>query len=841
MLSLLIGSVPVSWASASADENRAPDFDPATLETYTFPGEKAYSLYPGIEIGGVKYLVHYFTTGGFNQTNSRFIANFIDGAFLQNNAITGLLITADGVVVEDETVIRKVLALYRAAYYLYEYPNMNSLGYVDDEFVDEMRTLATITQFVTLSFPDTTATYAEALRLMFTSRLETPAELREFGQAVSHIAETGETIVDAVDYQLEISRFSNNKAVREAGKALSKSLVDWKLLPDQGRKVSLGGRMLNLSNGLKLISLGVDLLWRADLQKERATWMAHYQSFAGGNSALNVDQTLAANLVVAEVGDEWLQREAIIVTFVRDQAVDWLVDYAESEIIKEWVKSAWKNHGKRIVGHNVAGIASSVMMGLTIGTLLYGLEDVNECFWLGIHLDDYRRKFRDQRVELENRVRIQSVPYYSGELSDQYRSAYMLEALAAARMMSSYADGVDATVRDNLISFLNPIKWFKGKEWQEAAAELRRISVQTEQEAEDTLGHPIFITYAVESIQTRLVQVKLVVDDSSPRFIKSGPASNWKTMQSGFGGKSTFTYNEAVQVTNAGRWLLEVPEGLYQIEVYLPPPADSNLPPYSTVGVYTLYHFGKSIPIQRSLQQAQGGWLDLGTHYLEGSAAESIELVDLTSEPAGKTILVFDALRLTPRPVQASDFQSDPGLGLVYATGLPGETVTLTFAITNRGPMPWKQTGSYSFTPLHDPEGRLARVPIQQTVLPGETLELTVSVPIPSDSLGGIETIEYGIQGAGMSLEKSAKGYVIVLPPQLADYQEQLEQKIEEWKQQGEQAIEDLLQRILADIQRELARRAEEQLNNWISECLSPLMALGGLGVIIGWKRKKKR
>lgn len=66
----------------------------------------------------------------------------------------------------------------------------------------------------------------------------------------------------------------------------------------------------------------------------------------------------------------------------------------------------------------------------------------------------------------------------------------MIESLAAARMYRFYADGVDATEQENLVSNLNPINWFRGKKWRDAAAELRQMGLQIEAEAEETIGHP---------------------------------------------------------------------------------------------------------------------------------------------------------------------------------------------------------------------------------------------------------------------------------------------------------------------------------------------------------------
>lgn len=841
VLSILFQVAPIPKVSAASSAIILPQVDDGLLASYTFPGEKAYTLFPGLEYQGVRYLTHYFTTGDFSRTDSGFIS-LISDSFLENQDITGMLVTANGYVVEDEDTLRTVFALYRAAYYLYEADNSDWLGLVPEGMAEEMHTLASITQFITLNFPNEEEDTAEALRLMFSSRLVAPTPVQEFGEAVANLTEEGQTVVDAVDLMLTNARFSNNKSVREAGKALRESFSDFHFLPEEGSKVSLAGRLIHLSNVLKLIELGADLMWMTEIQKDRADWLIQYLGFAPGEAALNAEQSNAAYTVIAEAEFQWYQRVNLIIDFVIDEAVDWLVDITTDVLVKEWTKYAFQKYGTRIVGHIMAGLASNVLLGITIGNLIYGLDDVNECFWLGIRMDDLRARFRAGRVGLEEQVRIQSVPYYNGELSDDYRSAYMLESLAAARMLSSYADGVDATVRDGLTGLINPIKWFVGDDWQEAAQGLRELSIQSEQEAEDTIGHPAFIDGVVTRILTRISQVRLLVDDSSSSFSKYGPAQNWQVMGGGYAGSATWTYNEAVSTRNSGRWQINVPEaGVYRIDLYIPEAADPDLPSYTRSAGYTMYHFGQSTQKTLDMQQAEGGWLDLGVYYLEGNGEEYVELGDLTSEPAAEAILVFDALRLTREEMRAEYYQATPGSGLIYEVALPGETVSLEFTITNSGVIPWMVEDNYTFQPENTSKDTLPVFPITQTVLPGESLEFSLDIPVSSDASSGLETIRYVVAHSGVVMEKPATAYIFILPAQLADYKEQLEQKIEEWLQEGEQAIDDLIQRILEDIQRELARQVEKQLNEWVSQCFSSSMVLSGLAAVLVFRRKRSK
>lgn len=839
VMSILCSVIPASGASAAANPIRFPQVDDTLLASYTFPGEKVFTVYPGLEYQGVRYLVHYFTTGDYSNITSRFIY-VLSETFLENQSITGMLVTADGYVVEDEDTIRNVLALYRAAYYLYEEANSDWLGYVPDGLADEMHTLASITQFITLNFPDEYDDTAEALRQMFSSRLAAPPPMEEFGSAVADLAEDGQSVVGAVDSILENTRFSNNKSVRLAGDAIRESFSDWYILPEEGSQVSLAGKVIHLSNGLKLISLGSDLMWLTEIQSDRADWLVHYQGFASGEATLSPDQSLAASTVITESENQWAQRVNLIIDFVEDEAFDWLVAVGEDVLVKEWTKYAFNKYGTRIVGHIMAGLASNVLLGITIGNLIYGLDDVNECFWLGIRMDDLRARFRAGRIGLEEQVRIQSVPYYDGELSEDYRSAYMLESLAAARMLSSYADGVDATVRDGLTALINPIKWFVGDDWQEAAQELRELSVQSEQEAEDNVGHPAFIDAAVASIFTRINQIKWLVDDSSSSFIKYGPDQNWEMMEGGYAGSATWTHNEAVALKNSGRWQIDVPEaGLYRIELYIPQTDDPNLGPYTRSAMVTLYQFDRPVSYTLDMQQAEGGWLELGVHYLEGDGEEYVQLGDLTSEPAGEAILVFDALRLTHEDVRDEHYQATSGSNLIYEIALPGETVNLDLTVTNSGLMPWRVEDGYTFQPEGTLNATLPIFPINQTVLPGDSLAFSVDVSLSSDASSGLETIHYAVTRSGIALDEPVTAHIFILPQQLADYRDELEKKIDEWLQEGKQTIEDLIQTILDDIKRELAEQVEKQVNQWFSQCFSSSsLILGGLAVVVIRRRK---
>jgi len=256
-----------------------------------------------------------------------------------------------------------------------------------------------------------------------------------------------------------------------------------------------------------VLSMGMRLLWLADLQQERADWLTDYQAFAVDDAALDGDQSLAASTTTAEARDNWTQRSIIILQFVRDNARDLALRATAEVLAKKWVEWSWKTYGKRTTGHLVAGAASAVLLGFTIGNLLYGLDDLFDNFKAGERADELRHRFQAGRNHLQNEAAQWTGGPYDGDLADKYRKVYMLESLAAAQMYRSYADGVDATVREGLLSLINPISWFNGKEWREAAQGIRDIAIQVERDAETQVGHPQFIQAAVALVNSRITVI----------------------------------------------------------------------------------------------------------------------------------------------------------------------------------------------------------------------------------------------------------------------------------------------------------------------------------------------
>lgn len=498
------GFIVAGWPRFVAAQ--MPTIDPSS---YAQPGERVVTIQPALSYGGHKYIVHYFAVGEYDRQDA-LIFSVATPAYFQRQGITGLLIIEDGRrVVDDEETLRLILTLYPSAYLLYESRPLANLGLIEDTFVDDLRKVTNnplfVEQQIKALFSTRWEETAEALRGTVTSQTPPPPGVTDFGDTVRQRAETAIDMRFVVDDTLEAARFSNSRAVRNTAKDIKSIFKSWRPVTEQATSyVELDGNRIELFNALDLLALSVRLVWLADLQRERAEWLNEYTSFAVGDAAFDEDQLRATGIVNAEAQDNWTQRGVIVLQFVRDTAVEMGIRVTTQQLAEQWVKWSWKTYGKRTTGHLVAGAASAVLLGFTLGNLLYGLDDLYNNFQAGVRADEVRRRFREGRRQIQERATQQADGLYNGELAAQFRVAYMLESLAAAQMYRSYADGVDATVRQGLFSLVNPINWFKGKEWREAVQGIRGVAERVEGDAEATIGHPEFIDAAIVLVGTRV-------------------------------------------------------------------------------------------------------------------------------------------------------------------------------------------------------------------------------------------------------------------------------------------------------------------------------------------------
>jgi len=462
-------------------------------------------IQPSLLYQGHRYTVEYRPTGDYRADSTAFFFQATPD-FFDRRGIADLLVRRDGEPVTDPEELYRVFLLYTAADALYRHLPYDPSSAIPSGFREDLQVVTRnplfIEQWIKGLFASREEQTLEALRAILSPQLETDT-VSQLADGIGQAMSSGNTALEALDQTIEAMRFSNNRAVRNLQKDIRDVFKAWRPITEQGTSfVDIGGSRIEFFNALDVIALGVRLLWAAQLNRERTEWLALYQSGSfTGQAALDADQTAAAISARAEAEEAWVQRADVILQFAREHVVDAAYHLGRDQLAKLWVQKSWDVFGKRITGHLVAGVASAVLAGLSLGNLLYGLDDLVTNFRVAERADELRICFRTGRAQLQLRARQTGSNVYDGHLAEAFRAAYMLEALAAAQAYRSYADGVGATVNKGLFDFLKPLNWFVGDNWREAISGLRELADQGEREADKVIGHPPYIDTAVALAQ----------------------------------------------------------------------------------------------------------------------------------------------------------------------------------------------------------------------------------------------------------------------------------------------------------------------------------------------------
>lgn len=182
-------------------------------------------------------------------------------------------------------------------------------------------------------------------------------------------------------------------------------------------------------------------------------------------------------------------------------------------------------------------------------------------------------------------------------------------------------------------------------------------------------------------------------------------------------------------------------------------------------------------------------------------------------------------------------------VGVNAATALPGETLTITFRVRNAGALSWP-VDRYVFTVSQESsDGTLEEIetrPLSKEVLPVETLAFDINVTAADSS--GVTTylgqLQYATNGA--TIDQTVRFRLFVVPPEMQDFKEQVDQQLEDMQNAGEekaeQFLEELQQKFLDLIARQgkkLAKNIFESLLQCISQvCAVPISGVFGLVVL---------
>jgi hypothetical protein len=491
------------------------------LNRYLLPNERVVTLQPGLRYQGRLYEISYFTTGSLVLTKPIVIGIATPEYFTQQK-ITGILVTVDGAVVDDTAEVREILSLYRAAYHLYERAQSGPYGYTDfypfDAFRDDLKkvtqSIAFAPQRIAGSFDTQSQRKEEALRAMMTNQQPAPALLKEFDEAVQKGLRAGFDIGTVADQVLTVDKFSNNRNIRIHAAKLRTRFAEWRPVTSKlSYSIGKGNNSIELGNALDIIRLASQLYFMEEFEQDRVRLLQDYQGFfTQGPGSLDTATSDAVTTVIAESNDDLQRRETMVQEFAKDQLITLATRMTTKDLSASWVKISWKLLGKRIRGHRAAGAASKVVLVYSLASILYGLDDIYSNFVVAESADDLRQTFVAGRLDLQAAAKRGGATEFDAELARKFRTAYMLENLAAAQAFRSYADGVDATtVKKNWLSILSPVTWInfaRGEDWAKAAQELRDIGTKIERDAEEEVIRPAFLDVAVALILNRLELVR---------------------------------------------------------------------------------------------------------------------------------------------------------------------------------------------------------------------------------------------------------------------------------------------------------------------------------------------
>jgi hypothetical protein len=134
----------------------------------------------------------------------------------------------------------------------------------------------------------------------------------------------------------------------------------------------------------------------------------------------------------------------------------------------------------------------------------------------------------------------------------------------------------------------------------------------------------------------------VVVDNTSPSFIKGGTATGWRTVGGGYGGNMLWTKNNdyARRNYNWARWYPDLMPGRYEVWVYVP--ADYST---TTNARYWVRHADGYALVRVNQSTNPDRWVSLGTFRFTGEGGEYVSLSDITYESYLSKLIAFDAVR----------------------------------------------------------------------------------------------------------------------------------------------------------------------------------------------------
>ena len=139
---------------------------------------------------------------------------------------------------------------------------------------------------------------------------------------------------------------------------------------------------------------------------------------------------------------------------------------------------------------------------------------------------------------------------------------------------------------------------------------------------------------------------EIIVDALGEGWTQGGSGAAWRTASNGYNGSALWANNNAFiqPLYNWGRWYPKLQARKYELFAYIPKGLATT-----TNARYWIYHAGQYDSLAVSQAAYQDSWVSLGTYNFSAQGDEYISLSDVTYEPFGSTVVVWDAVKFVAR------------------------------------------------------------------------------------------------------------------------------------------------------------------------------------------------
>lgn len=472
-LDLIEGASQPAWRPLSPTGPVLPHYDPSD--------QQYIAIDPPLTYDGATYQIHYLSTGDYTRTDAD-LFSLATPALFESRGITALVVTRNDEVVHDEATLRHIFQLYAAAYYLYhgELP-IGELPSLAEELqkILENNLIRAMELDQLLRRPE--SQYTEVLRAMLTDSKQASSQMESlYNQAFQ---ETPKRVEDALGAFRVVLKDQQSQLLKEISEELSSSYqkLDTNTAWNQYQ--------------LKLMRLLFSMLFTSHLQEARANWLQTYiNTFSDDVGGLERSQLRGVQTVLIEAESDAAQRAGIAIDFASDEVIGELINKA-GDVAPPVVARLAEKFGYQLSTHALSSALGAVSVGVSLNSILYGIDALLENFTLAQRAEELRTVFQIKRQFVQKQVTTTEPVTYDGNLVEQFWVAHLLESLASITAQHYYADGIIANQSiPNPVTFLNKVR---GQNWQTAAEGLHQNADEMETTLLNKFASPLYLDAAI--------------------------------------------------------------------------------------------------------------------------------------------------------------------------------------------------------------------------------------------------------------------------------------------------------------------------------------------------------